>query len=326
MPLKRFKSSARFVLVFFIVTLTPLLSSCGHYIRSEHLWQSALSQDHSLVGDIIRTSDYRRVQPNDLISQISTADYVLIGEKHDNPDHHHIQNWILTHLLPKEKYRLVFEMMDYSQQDQLDKLNSNSLEDDILKASKLDKSGWEKQHYLPLIQTGLAKGADIVGGNVPKEDLMSIYQEGFSSIEAKDRFSTLGAIEAPVQELIKEEIYQQHCKMIPIKKTTPMVNIQIAKDASLSFAMSQDSKNKSVLIAGNYHVNKDVGVPKHLTQSQPEKTALVIQILEVSNEYDTLKSLQNGDFHGADYLWFTPRWTDKDYCEDMKAQMHKSSQ
>jgi len=326
MPLKHINYSARFVFVSVLVTLTSLLSSCGHYIRSEHLWQSALSQDHSLVGDIVRTSDYRRVQPDDLIRQLSNADYVLIGEKHDNPDHHHNQNWILTHLLPKDKYRLVFEMMDYSQQTKLEQLNSNALEDDILKATKLDKSGWEKEHYLPLIKTGLAKGADIIGGNLPKADLMGIYQDGFSSIESKERFSTFDSIEAPVQELIREEIYQQHCKMIPIKKTTPMVNIQIAKDASMSFAMTQDSKIKSVLIAGNYHVNKDVGVPKHLKQSQPEKTSAVIQILEVSDEYETLKSLQNGEFHGADYLWFTPRWTDKDYCEDMKAQMHKSSQ
>ncbi len=297
-----------------------LMSACSPYIRTEMVWQSALSVDHSLVGDIVRTSDLRRVQPDQLLSELASADYLLIGEKHDNPDHHHLQNWLLTELLPNTKYNLVFEMLDYSQQEAIAKLNTNTLPDEISGTAKFDESGWPSKFYTPLIQTGLAKGANLLAGNIPKTELMQIYKTGFDELN-EIRFKTVGVIDGEPLKQLEQEIYDQHCGMLPKSQTAPMARIQIAKDASMAYSMN--TPGKSILIAGNYHVNKLNGVPKHLSELTPERKTLVIQIIEVSDDYETVAMLNSEKLKQADYLWFTPRWTDKDYCDDMRTHAKK---
>jgi uncharacterized iron-regulated protein len=84
-----------------------------------------------------------------------------------------------------------------------------------------------------------------------------------------------------------------------------------------------NTPGKSILIAGNYHVNKLNGVPKHLSELTPERKTLVIQIIEVSDDYETVAMLNSEKLKQADYLWFTPRWTDKDYCDDMRTHAKK---
>lgn len=317
MPLLLVRSCA---VLFVSLVSVLLITACSPYIQTQMLWQSALSVDHSLVGDIVRTSDRRRVQPEQLIKELSSANYVLIGEKHDNPDHHHLQNWILTELLPETKYHLVFEMLNYDQQDILSQLTSNSLTEEISEATNFDQAGWPSKYYMPLVQTGLTKGAAIVAGNLPKDDLMGIYRKGFDDLDT-NRFSTAGVVTGEQLTALEQEIHSQHCDMLPASQTAPMAKIQIAKDASMAFSLSQN--DKAVLIAGNYHVNKENGVPLHLTKRSPTKKTLVIQIIEVNDNYETVELLNSDKLNQADFLWFTPRWSDKDYCEDMKRHTQK---
>ncbi|GLQ32275.1 hypothetical protein GCM10007876_27540 [Litoribrevibacter albus] len=297
-----------------------MIVGCSPYIRTQILWESTLSTDHSLVGDIVRISDLRRVQPEQLIKELSSADYVLIGEKHDNPDHHNVQNWLLTELLPETKYNLVFEMLNYNQQDAISALSSSSLPTDISDAANFDQSGWPSKYYTPLIQTGLSRGAQIIAGNLPKDDLMTIYQEGFSALEPT-RFTTSDALNQEQLSELEDRIFQDHCGILPASQTAPMAKIQIAKDASMAYSMSKS--DKAVLIAGNYHVNKTIGVPRHLTMLAPKKKTVVVQIVEVDDNYETVQMLNSDKLAQADYLWFTPRWTDKDYCDDMKQHTSK---
>lgn len=312
----------RLALLFLTVT-TLFITACSPYIRTQILWESTLSTDHSLVGDIVRTSDLRRIQPEQLVKELRSADYLLIGEKHDNPDHHNVQNWLLSQLLPDTKYNLVFEMLNYNQQDAISALTSNSVPEDISVAANFDQSGWPSKYYTPLIQTGLASGSNIIAGNLPKDDLMKIYQKGFDSLSS-NRFSSSDVIKGDQLKALEQEIHAQHCNMLPASQAAPMAKIQIAKDASMAFSLK--STDKAVLIAGNYHVNKKTGVPLHLSKLASDKTTLVIQIVEVDDNYETVEMLNSEKITQADYLWFTPRWSDKDYCEDMKQHSNKKGQ
>ena len=82
-------------------------------LAAPDVWQSELEQDHELVGKIWSESDQSFIGIDELVSRISGARYLLIGEKHDNPDHHAIQLNVLEFLSSEGKLsQLAMEMMD----------------------------------------------------------------------------------------------------------------------------------------------------------------------------------------------------------------------
>ena len=53
---------------------------------------------HPLVGQIYRVADGGLVSETELIEAAAAADFVLIGERHDNRDHHRLQARIVRSL------------------------------------------------------------------------------------------------------------------------------------------------------------------------------------------------------------------------------------
>ena len=59
---------------------------------------TSLGQTHPLTGKIFSVADQAFVTEAQLLDALSGADYVLLGEKHDNPIHHQIQAKIVAGL------------------------------------------------------------------------------------------------------------------------------------------------------------------------------------------------------------------------------------
>jgi hypothetical protein len=84
-------------------------------------WQSKRDIDHPLVGVIVDVAAQRRVSEAELIARVQAADIVLVGETHDNPDHHRLEAALLqafstAHHAPA----VVFEMLNREQQPAID--------------------------------------------------------------------------------------------------------------------------------------------------------------------------------------------------------------
>ena len=54
-------------------------------------WTSALDRDHPLVGRVYAVREGRYLSPAALLDALVGARDVLLGEAHDNPDHHRLQ-------------------------------------------------------------------------------------------------------------------------------------------------------------------------------------------------------------------------------------------
>ncbi|MEL7259065.1 MAG: ChaN family lipoprotein, partial [Pseudomonadota bacterium] len=72
------------------------------------------------------------------LSKLQSAQIVLLGERHDNPDHHKIQSQIVELLAPSA---LVFEMLT-EQQASVATDENRALETDLEKAFDWENSGW----------------------------------------------------------------------------------------------------------------------------------------------------------------------------------------
>src|SRR5512145_789768 len=79
-----------------------------------------LLRDHDLVGKLWLPAEQRFVTPEEVVTRARTADVVLLGETHDNADHHALQAWMVGRLMAAGKRPLVaFEMIDSGQEPAL---------------------------------------------------------------------------------------------------------------------------------------------------------------------------------------------------------------
>lgn len=74
-----------------------------------------------------------------------------------------------------------------------------------------------------------------------------------------------------------------------------MVTVQQFKDRRMAEALIKGGKT-TLLIAGNFHVNKAVGVPLHLADLG-QKQLIVISLAKKSSDIDLQES---------DYIWLLP--------------------
>src|SRR5215204_1457467 len=70
-------------LIWFVVMTS--LSAC-----SANSWQSHYGRNHPLTGRIWDVASGEFIDRPALIMRLARAEFVLLGEKHDNPDHHRL--------------------------------------------------------------------------------------------------------------------------------------------------------------------------------------------------------------------------------------------
>ena len=62
-------------------------------------WQSPQAREHAQLGHIIELRSGRLLTPAQLLDALAAAPLLLVGEQHDNPDHHALQLWLLRNLV-----------------------------------------------------------------------------------------------------------------------------------------------------------------------------------------------------------------------------------
>ncbi len=80
-------------------------------------WQSPREREHTRVGQIVDLRSGLQVTVEQLLTELADAPLLLLGEKHDNPDHHALQLWLLQALEARRAQgAVVMEMLTVDQQ------------------------------------------------------------------------------------------------------------------------------------------------------------------------------------------------------------------
>jgi uncharacterized iron-regulated protein len=248
------------------------------------------------------------------------AKYLILGEKHDNPDHHILQRSIIEHLIANNNLSLLaFEMMDPDSQKRLDDIQSESLEDLLAIQEYLDwdTEGWEWSYYGPLIRSAYESAVPMVGANISSSKMMELY--GLSALPPE-----IDILEQSIKQQLNLDIDESHCGLLPESQFPAMVRVQQGRDYSMSQSLGPvDNEGTKVLIAGNYHARKDLGVPNYLLENNPGLTSeeiISLSLMEVDpSETEPEMYLQQHDEIAAyDYIWFTPVISEVDYCASLR--------
>src|SRR2546426_257781 len=132
-----------------------------------------LGHDHPLTGRIWNVAQGRFVAMNALAAAVSAARFALLGERHDHPEHHEFQAWLLRRMLESGRRPAVaFEMLDTTQAPALARHLATSPRDaaGLGDAVGWRASGWpEWRLYQPIAEIALAAGLPVVAARRSEE-------------------------------------------------------------------------------------------------------------------------------------------------------------
>lgn len=293
-------------------------------------WQTGGLPDHALVGHIWGQAEARFVEPETVVSEALQAEFVLLGEKHDNPDHHLLQAEILSSMLDAgRRPAVVMEMIERDRQPDVIAF-WDADESDVSQfgeAVAWEKSGWpEFEMYLPVVNLAFEHRIPLIAGDLPQEQRRTVGAQGLDAFTVRER-KTLGLdrqLSTGASSSLIEELKRSHCNMLPEKALVTMAAVQRARDATMALAMLEgflDTGDGAVFIGGAGHAREDRGIPWYLRARVTFGPRIVtIAFREVEEgETDPLAYLprrSNNDLSPFDYIWFTPRVDNKDPCAE----------
>ncbi len=295
-------------------------------------WQTSVQGEHPLVGVIWDVKAGQAVDEAGLTARLVAATHVLLGEKHDNPDHHRLQARLVGGLLAAgRRPALAFEMLDGDDAPAVEGYLASRPAD----AAGLGAAvGWEKRswpawpQYQQIADLGVKTGLPLVAANLPDRLARATARQGAAALPA-DLRAELGLDEplpAAVRAAMAQEITDSHCGFAPPGMVEPMILVQRARDAHMARAVLRGATaDGTVLITGFGHARTDRAVPAHLVR-MGASGVVAVAFLEVQSGKQSAADYAADLGAGTlpfDYVWFTPRLDDTDPCEKFRAKLDR---
>jgi len=286
---------------------------------------AGLGYGHALTGRMWDVAQKRYVTMETVATAVSAARFALLGERHDHPEHHQFQAWLLRQMvLAGRRPAVAFEMLDATQAQVLERYLATAPRDaaGLGDAVGWGTSGWPPWSlYQPIADTALAAGLPIVAVNLPPTVARAVARGEQGALDpALVRRHGLDR-PAPTQAAMEDEIRSAHCGAISDERIASMVMAQRARDAEMAERLVAGQRDGAVLIAGAGHVRTDQGVPRGLGALAPEARVASVAFVEVADgltapaDYAARFGASRLPF---DYIWFTARADNADPCEALR--------
>ncbi|RPH41548.1 MAG: hypothetical protein EHM87_19405 [Burkholderiales bacterium] len=256
-------------------------------------------------------------EPQALADAMRGVPVVLLGEVHDNAAQHALRADALARLVAGgARPALAFEQLDRERQADVDRARRERPRDvDWLIAQAAGRDGWDWALYRPFLRLALDNDLPIVAANLSRADASRVIREGYGAAFDAPARATLGldAVPADLLAAHEREVDVGHCGLMPQAMLAPMARAQLARDAALAAAIAPHAARGVVLLTGNGHARRDLGVPRWLP-AEMRGRALSIGLLEPA----TIASMPPGAFDRVVTTVAAPR---SDPCESLKARM-----
>lgn len=250
-----------------------------------------------------------------LADELARRPVVLLGEVHDNAAQHRVRVDALRRLLEGgARPAIAFEQFDRERQADIERARGErpegkTLSEHVIAAGRTPKDGWDWELYRPFLELALQYDLPIVAANlsramasrVAREGIDAVFSEAERAALALDRFDPL----LPVHQ---EIVQAAHCNLLPASALPGLARAQIARDAVLAQALRPHLARGVVLLTGNGHARRDIGVPRHLGPVERER-AWSIGLLEEGGEERA---------HQFDVAFITPVQDRPDPCESLR--------
>lgn len=260
-------------------------------------------------GEIRDLRSGQTLTAQELLARLAKPSRLIVGEQHDNRDHHQLQLWLLQALNEQRPQgSLLLEMLTPDQQGRVDHVKHSSPLPAALPNALAWQPGWEWNLYGPIVGFALTQPYPLLAANLDTLEVRNVY--------AKPPTLSGSRSNAPmVKETLLAQISDSHCGLLPTSQMPAMLAVQQQRDRRMAEQLLA-APTPSLLFAGAYHARKDVGVPIHVQDLGESEAPMVLMLAERGAEVTPAM---------ADYVWYTPATPPQNYCAQMRKQFGKQS-
>ncbi|KAA0969869.1 ChaN family lipoprotein [Pseudomonas sp. ANT_H12B] len=275
-----------------------LLSACQH-----------VAAPPPITGEIRDLRSGQTLTAQELIVRLAKPSRLIVGEQHDNHDHHELQLWLLQSLGERRPQgSLLLEMLTPDQQVRVDDVRKASTPPADLPGALAWQSGWDWNLYGPIMRFALAEPSPLLAANLDTLEVRTFYAN-------PPTLSGTRTNAASVKDELLEQINDSHCGLLPTSQMPAMLAVQQQRDRRMAERLLA-APTPSLLFAGGYHARKDVGVPIHVLDLGEPGAPMVLMLAQQGGEVTAAM---------ADYVWYTPATPAPDYCAQMRKQFGKQA-
>jgi len=222
-----------------------------------------------------------------LAQEMARRPVVLLGEVHDNAAQHATRAAALRRLLAGgARPAIAFEQFDRERQADIDRARretppaDKTLAEHVIEQARPAR-GWDWRLYRPFVELALEYDLPIVAANLSRADAMRVATQGFAAVfdEATRARFALDALPPALLAAHEKAVDDGHCNRMLADALPALARAQIARDLALAEAIRPYFARGVVLLTGNGHARKDIGVPFFLTEAERAQ-AIAIGLLE----------------------------------------------
>lgn len=289
-----------------LLCLFSLLVACqSHHVTPPSAPIAPQGRDHADLGVIRELATGRTLTPQELVERLAVAPRVLVGEQHDNPDHHGLQLWLLRELAQQRAQgSLLMEMLNPDQQAKVDAAQAATRAGqppaDPYQALSW-QANWDWSVYGALVTYALRQPYPLLSANLDRAQIKQIYKQ-------RPTLSGEASTTRQVQTTLQEDIRESHCGLLPEAQMPAMLAVQQQRDRRMAERL-MTAPAPAVLLAGAFHVRKDLGVPLHLKDLGADQGNAVLVLAEVGKTVTA---------QSADYVWYTAAQPEQDHCAKLR--------
>jgi uncharacterized iron-regulated protein len=297
-------------------------------------WTSTQERSHPLVGYALAPRGERWVGAEEIDAALAKAEFVFLGEIHDNPDHHRLQaRFLRAAIAGGRKPALAFEMLDTAQAEPLARALAArpATPEAIKEATGWEKSGWpDFAAYQPIFEVGLEAGLPIVAANLPRPVAREAVRKGIAALPAdvREAMERAGPPSAAELKAWAKEMEENHCQEVDPQLLEGLVRAQRARDAQMALRLAGAGGSGGVLVTGDGHARADRGVPAWLERVRPGGSHVSIALVEVDRDHRWPRQYAEEFGQGIfpfDYVVFTPRAEREDPCEALRRRNREAA-
>lgn len=200
----------------------------------------------------------------------------LLGEVHDNGVQQRLRFQILKRAIDGGwRPAIAMEQFDRERQPDIDRARARRPHDAdyLIQQAGTDpgkqSGGWDWNYYRPYVALALEYQLPLLAANLSRSAAEKIVHQGYDAVFDVAARRELRLDRAPSGLLASQEreVEQGHCHALPNDLLAPMARAQMARDAVMAAVLSAHATHGAVLLAGDGHVRRDLGVPRWLSAS-----------------------------------------------------------
>ena len=261
--------------------------------------------------------------PVALAEAMSGHRVVLLGEVHDNAGQHALRAAALRRLVASgARPAIAFEQFDREHQGDIERARRERPRDAdyLIEQAKGDPS-WNWKFYRPYVALALEYDLPVVAANLSRDDAIQVAIAGWSAVfdGATVRALGLDALPVDLQRKQEHEIAVGHCNLLPPEALLPRARAQMARDIVMARSIRPFAERGVVLLAGDGHVRRDIGVGFWLPPAMA-RDAISIGLLEANDDASAPEAAAHFDAYVV-----TEAAERSDPCEELARHMRPAA-